>query len=88
MLRMHHSRRNKMGSATSDPVEAHELSQKLISAERKYYSSLELLEEKLARLEAVQTLSKHLITCTDPVEVLDKLVELSIQYTGVEKARR
>ena len=79
-------RSNKMTSATSNPVDAHELSQKLNNAERKYYSNLKLLEEKLARLEAFQTLSKRLIACTDPSEVLDKLVELSIQYTGVEKA--
>lgn len=86
MTRMQQSRRNKMSSATADPGDARELSQKLIIAERKYYSNLKLLEEKLARLEVFQKLSKRLIACTDPAEVLDKLAELSIQYAGIEKA--
>lgn len=62
------------------------LRQKLVDAERKYYTNLNVLQEKLARLEAVQTLSKHLIACTDPADALDKLVELSIRDMGVEKA--
>ena len=86
MFRKRQSRLYKMGSDTLGSVDVHELSQKLVDAERKYYTNLKLLQEKLARLEAVQMLSKLLIACTDPADVLDKLVELSIQYTGVEKA--
>jgi class 3 adenylate cyclase len=62
------------------------LRQKLVEAERKYYTSLHVLREKLARLEAVQALSKVLIACSDPADALNKLAELSIQYMGVEKA--
>lgn len=62
------------------------LRQRLVDSERKYYTNLHVLEEKLARLEAVQKLSKLLIACTDPADALDTLVELSIQYMGVEKA--
>lgn len=62
------------------------LRERLVDAERKYYTNLHELQEKVARLEAVQTLSKLLATCTDPADAIDRLVELSIQYMGVEKA--
>lgn len=75
-----------MDSETSNSVDVNALRQKLVDAERKYYANLTQLEEKLARLEAVQTLSKLLIRCTDPADTLDKLTELSVQYMGVEKA--
>jgi len=75
-----------MNSKALGSVDLTGLRQKLVDAERKYYSNLNVLEEKLARLEAVQTLSKLLIACTDPTDVLDKLAELSVQYMGVEKA--
>lgn len=75
-----------MDSDALGSVDVDGLRQKLVDAERKYYTNLHVLEEKLARLEAVQMLSKNLIACTDPVDALGKLVELSIQYMGVEKA--
>ena len=75
-----------MDSEALNSVDVTGLRQKLVDAERKYYTNLKVLEEKLSRLEAVQTLSKLLIACTDPADVLDKLTELSIQYMGVEKA--
>ena len=62
------------------------LRQKLVDAERKYYSNLNVLEEKLARLEAIQSLSEVLIACIDDAEVLSKLVETTIRSMGVEKA--
>lgn len=62
------------------------LQQKLVDAERKYYANLHILEEKLARIEALQALSKLLIGYTTPSEALDKLVELSVREMGVEKA--
>jgi len=74
---------------TSDALESLDvgaLRQKLVDAERKHYTNLHVLQEKLARLEAVQTLSKTLVACTDPADAIDRLVELSIQYMGVEKA--
>jgi class 3 adenylate cyclase len=75
-----------MDSDTNDTLDLDGLRQKLVGAERKYYTNLHVLQEKLARLEAFQTLSKILATCTDPVDALAKLAELSIQYMGVEKA--
>jgi len=75
-----------MDSDTSDPLDLDGLRQKLRGAERKYYTNLNVLQEKLSRLEAFQTLSKLLVACTDSTEVLTKLAELSIQYMGVEKA--
>jgi class 3 adenylate cyclase len=62
------------------------LRQKLIDAERKYYTNLHVLQEKLARLEAIQMLSEILITCTDPADAFNRLVETTIRYLGVEKA--
>jgi class 3 adenylate cyclase len=62
------------------------LRQKLVDAERKYYTNLHVLQEKLERLEAIQTLSEVLIGCTDPTDVLNMLVEISIRNMGVEKA--
>jgi class 3 adenylate cyclase len=75
-----------MDSDTIDSIDVDGLRQKLVDAERKYYTNLQVLQEKLARLEAFQALNKLLVACTDPLEALDKLVELSIQYMGVEKA--
>ncbi|MDA9981651.1 adenylate/guanylate cyclase domain-containing protein [Gammaproteobacteria bacterium] len=75
-----------MDSDTNDSLDLEELRQKLVGAERKYYTNLHVLQEKLARLEAFQTLSKLLVPCTNPVDALAKLAELSIQYMGVEKA--
>jgi class 3 adenylate cyclase len=62
------------------------LRQKLVDAERKYYTNLQVLQEKLDRLEAIQTLSEILIKCTDSADSLNKLVETTIRYMGVEKA--
>jgi len=62
------------------------LRQKLVDAERKYYTNLHVLQEKLARLEAIQTLSEVLIACTDPADALNRLVEISIRNMAVEKA--
>jgi len=62
------------------------LRQKLVDAERKYYTNLQVLQEKLDRLEAIQTLSEILIKCTDSADALNKLVETTIRYMGVEKA--
>ncbi|MGI9317051.1 MAG: adenylate/guanylate cyclase domain-containing protein [bacterium] len=75
-----------MDSDTSGSIDPDGLRQKLVDAERKYYTNLDVLQEKLARLEAFQTLSKILVACLDPVDALTKLTELSIQYMGVEKA--
>ena len=75
-----------MDSHTLGSLDADGLRQKLVDAERKYYKNLQVLQEKLARLEAFQTLSKLLVACTDPADALAKLAELSIQYMGVEKA--
>jgi len=75
-----------MDSEASGSVEVNDLRQKLVDAERKYYANLNVLEEKLGRLGAVQTLSKLLLACTDPADALDKLVELSVHYMAVEKA--
>ena len=75
-----------MNSDGSGSLDVDRLRQQLVDAERKYYTNLHVLQEKLARLEAVQTLSNLLIACTDPVDALDKLVELSIKYMSVEKA--
>ena len=58
----------------------------VVDAERKYYTNLHELQEKVARLEAVQILRKLLVVCTDPADAIGKLIELSIQYMGVEKA--
>ena len=69
-----------------EELDPSQLRAKLVDAERKYYVNLQVLEEKLARLEAVQALGRLLITCTDPAEALDKLVELSVRDMGVEKA--
>lgn len=62
------------------------LRQKLVGAERKYYTNLHVLQEKLARLEAIQSLSEVLIACTDDTEAMNKLVETTIRSMGVEKA--
>ena len=75
-----------MTSDAVEPLDSAGLHEKLVHAERKYYKSLRELQEKVARLEAVQTLSKLLVACTDPADAIGKLVELSIQYMGVEKA--
>ena len=75
-----------MDSDTNDSLDVDGLRQKLVNAERKYYTNLHVLQEKLARLEAFQTLSKLLVACTDPVDALAQLAELSIRYMGVEKA--
>ncbi len=64
-----------MDSDTNDSLDLNGLRQKLVGAERKYYTNLHVLQEKLARLEAFQTLSKLLVTCTDPVDALAKLAE-------------
>ncbi len=75
-----------MDSSASDSNEINLLRQKLVDAERKYYTNLQVLQEKLARLEAIQTLSEVLIACTDPADALNGLVEISIRNMGVEKA--
>jgi len=75
-----------MASNALESLDIAELREKLVDAERKYYTNLQELREKVARLEAVQTLSKLLATCTDPADALERLVELSVQYMGVEKA--
>jgi class 3 adenylate cyclase len=75
-----------MDSNAKDPSEINLLRQKLVDAERKYYTNLQVLQEKLARLEAIQTLSEVLIACTDPADALNGLVEISIRNMGVEKA--
>ena len=75
-----------MASDALESLDSAGLRQKLVDAERKYYTNLDNLREKVARLEAVQTLSRLLVACTDPADAIGKLVELSIQYMGVEKA--
>lgn len=72
----------------SNPInlrDANSVRQKLVNAERKYYTNLHMLQEKLAGLEAIQTLSENLIVCTEPTDVLNRLVETTIKYMGVEK---
>ena len=78
--------RAAMVSKDLDRLDAQTLREKLLEAERKYYTNFEVLQEKVTRLEAVQTLSKLLIEQNDPAEALEKLVELSIRLMGVEKA--
>lgn len=67
-------------------LDAEALRQRLVDAERKYYANLHQLQEQLTRLNALQTLSKLLISCDEPADALDKLAELSIRDFGVEKA--
>ncbi len=67
-------------------LDAEALRVRLADAERNYYANLHELQEQLARLNAVQVLSKLLIGYGDPDAALDKLVDLSIRDFGVEKA--
>ena len=67
-------------------LDAEALRARLADAERNYYANLHELQEQLARLNAVQVLSKLLIGYGDPDGALDKLVELSVRDFGVEKA--
>ena len=67
-------------------LDAEALRVRLGDAERKYYANLHELQEQLTRLNAVQVLSKLLISYGDPDGALDKLVELSVRDFGVEKA--
>ncbi len=57
-----------------------------MEAERKYYDNLGILEDKLARLTALQVLSENLLACSDPGEALEHLVEVAVLHMGVEKA--
>ena len=75
-----------MDSNSISSRDVNSVRQKLVNAERKYYTNLHMLQEKLAKLEAIQTLSEILITCTEPTDVLNSLVETTIKYMGVEKA--
>ena len=67
-------------------LDAEALRVRLADAERNYYANLHELQEQLARLNAVQVLSKLLIGYGDPDAALNKLVDLSIRDFGVEKA--
>lgn len=75
-----------MSPPDHDQPDTDGLQRKLIDAERKYYAGLSDLEEKLARIEALQDLSKRLNGYTELKDALEKLGELSVQEMGVEKA--
>jgi len=67
-------------------LDAKGLRNKLLEAERKYYDNLHLLQDKLDKLNSVQTLNKFLASGSDYNEAVNKLVEISVSDMGVEKA--
>lgn len=76
---------SKEGQGISD-IGTEDLRKKLVDAERKYYNNLRVLEEKLARLEALQILNRGLMSCTDSTMALGHLVDTSVLHMAVEKA--